>query len=49
MDQDNIKKSFDVLGIRFETVIKNLQEGILVEDENRKILVINQLFLDMFG
>lgn len=31
-----------------KTLLANLQSGILVEDENRKILFTNQLFCDMF-
>ncbi len=30
-------------------LIVNLQEGILLEDANRKIVLTNQLFCDMFG
>ncbi|MEI7663936.1 MAG: PAS domain S-box protein, partial [Bacteroidota bacterium] len=30
-------------------LIINLQEGILLEDSNRKIILTNQLFCDMFG
>ncbi len=32
-----------------KTLLANLQSGILVEDENRKILFTNQLFCDMFS
>lgn len=32
-----------------KTLLANLQSGILVEDENRKILFTNQLFCDMFA
>lgn len=31
-----------------KTLLANLQSGILVEDENRKILFTNQLFCDLF-
>lgn len=34
---------------RLATLIKNLQTGILLEDENRKILLANQKFCDLFG
>ncbi len=32
-----------------KTLLANLQSGILVEDENRKILFTNQLFCEMFS
>ena len=32
-----------------KTLLANLQSGILVEDENRKILFTNKMFCDMFG
>ncbi len=35
--------------IRLTTLIKNLHAGILVEDQFRKIALINQTFCDMFG
>jgi PAS domain S-box-containing protein len=34
---------------RLNTIFLSLQSGMLVEDENRKILVINQPFCDMFS
>ncbi|MGX1928608.1 PAS domain S-box protein [Flagellimonas sp. 2504JD4-2] len=34
---------------RMATLIKNLQTGILLEDQNRKIVLANQKFCDMFG
>lgn len=34
---------------RMATLIMNLQSGILLEDENRKIVLANQKFCDMFG
>jgi PAS domain S-box-containing protein len=34
---------------RLEQLIKHLNSGILVENEKRQILVINQNFLDIFG
>lgn len=33
----------------FKTLLANLQSGILVEDENRKILFTNQMFCDTFS
>ncbi|MCB9233284.1 MAG: response regulator [Bacteroidia bacterium] len=35
--------------LRLKTLIQNLQDGILVEDENRFIVVVNQRFCDIFG
>ncbi|MCX6267527.1 MAG: ATP-binding protein [Bacteroidetes bacterium] len=46
------KKAHDHLAaimIRLETLIKSLQSGILVEDQDRKIALINKTFCDMFG
>lgn len=34
---------------RFETLIHNLQAGVLVEDENGAIVLANQRFCDLFG
>ncbi|WP_422858831.1 PAS domain S-box protein [Flagellimonas sp. S174] len=34
---------------RLAILIKNLQTGILLEDENRKIVLANQKFCDLFG
>ncbi|GAB3935153.1 PAS domain S-box protein [Larkinella terrae] len=34
---------------RFACLITNLQTGVLVEDENRKIILANQLYCDLFG
>lgn len=34
---------------RMTTLIKNLQTGILLEDQNRKIVLANQKFCDLFG
>jgi signal transduction histidine kinase/ActR/RegA family two-component response regulator/putative methionine-R-sulfoxide reductase with GAF domain len=34
--------------VRLETLIKNLQSGILVEDQDRNIALINKQFCDMF-
>ena len=35
--------------IRLETLIKNLQSGILVEDQDRRIALINKRFCNLFG
>ncbi|MGV3558197.1 PAS domain S-box protein [Larkinella arboricola] len=34
---------------RLTSLIKNLQTGVLVEDENRKVILVNQLYCDLFG
>jgi len=34
---------------RLSTLISNLQDGILVEDEDRYIVLVNQKFCDLFG
>ncbi len=34
---------------RLVTLITNLQSGVLVEDENRNIILVNQLFCSLFG
>jgi PAS domain S-box-containing protein len=34
---------------RLSTLITNLQKGVLVEDENRKIILVNQLFCEIFN
>jgi len=37
------------LKIRFETIIKNLSLGIIIEDENRRVILVNETFLQMFA
>lgn len=34
---------------RLTTLITNFQQGMLVEDENRRIILVNQLFCDIFN
>ncbi|RFS14298.1 PAS domain S-box protein [Emticicia sp. C21] len=34
---------------RLAALITNLQKAVLVEDENRKVILVNQLFCDFFG
>ncbi|MFD1143506.1 PAS domain S-box protein [Larkinella insperata] len=34
---------------RLTSLIKNLQTGVLVEDENRTVILVNQLYCDLFG
>jgi PAS domain S-box-containing protein len=35
--------------LRLSVLIENLQEGVLMEDENRKILLVNRAFCDLFS
>lgn len=44
-----IEKDLSTTVELLKTLLANLQSGILVEDENRKILFTNQLFCDMFN
>lgn len=44
-----IEKDLSTTVELLKTLLANLQSGILVEDENRKILFTNQLFCDMFS
>ena len=37
------------ISVRLETLIKNLQSGVLVEDQDRRIALINKTFCKMFG
>lgn len=43
--ENNLTTTVELL----KTLLANLQSGILVEDENRKILFTNHLFCDMFS
>ncbi|MEI7725452.1 MAG: response regulator [Bacteroidota bacterium] len=46
------KKAHDYLAatsVRLSTLISSLQSGILVEDQDRKIALINKTFCNMFG
>ena len=38
----------DLYNIRFEALLNNMLEGVLVEDESRKIILTNQKFGDYF-
>ena len=44
-----IQDSLKTTEARLSNLIANLQKGILVEDENHKIILTNQLFCDMFS
>ena len=45
ISEEKIKASEE----RLMSLIKNLQTGILLEDQNRKIVLANQKFCDLFG
>jgi len=38
----------DLYNIRFEALLNNMLDGVLVEDESRKIILTNQKFCDFF-
>ncbi|MCU0323445.1 MAG: response regulator, partial [Chitinophagaceae bacterium] len=42
-------KQLTSTALRFSNLITNLHEGILLEDENRRIVVTNQLFCNLFN
>ena len=48
-ERKNTEDSLRTTQGRLSGLITNLQKGILVEDENRKIILVNQLFCDFFG
>jgi PAS domain S-box-containing protein len=43
---DNMKENWI---LRLSVLIENLQEGVLMEDENRKITLVNRAFCDLFS
>lgn len=45
----NSENHLSVAANRLSHLIANLQNGILLEDENRDIILTNQLFCDIFG
>ncbi|GAB3256720.1 hypothetical protein GCM10027347_18700 [Larkinella harenae] len=45
IDQD----AFRSTQARLTSLISNLQAGVLVEDENRKVIIANQLYCDLFN
>ena len=48
-EQKKAENKLNSISTRLATLIKNLQAGILVEDEFRNIALLNQAFCDMFG
>ena len=47
-DRKATDDSLKATEIRLSTLITNLNKGILVEDENQKIVIVNQQFCDIF-
>ena len=37
------------VNLKLKTLIANLQEGVLVEDNDRRLLIVNNMFLHLFG
>lgn len=48
-DRKVTEDSLSATQTRLSTLITNLQKGVLVEDENRKIVLVNQQFCDIFS
>jgi len=48
-EPNKAKIDLETTSKRLETLIINLQSGILLEDENRNIIITNQEFCDTFG
>jgi len=47
-EQRKAKKELEQAHIRMETLISNLQAGILLEDKDNKVALVNQAFCDLF-
>ncbi len=48
-DRKATEDSLKATQTRLSILITNLQKGVLVEDENRKIVLVNQQYCDIFG
>ena len=48
-DRKEAEDSLSATQTRLSTVITNLQKGVLVEDENQKIVLVNQQYCDIFN
>ncbi|MEZ4951599.1 MAG: PAS domain S-box protein [Saprospiraceae bacterium] len=48
-EKKEAEKTIKTTQLRFTTLISNMQSGILVEDENRNIVLTNQKFCDFFN
>lgn len=49
MDTKNSMNPSDVSTLRLETLLANFREGVLIEDQNRKIIYINPKILEFFS
>jgi PAS domain S-box-containing protein len=47
-DRKRAEMALQTTQTRLSTLITNLQSGVMVEDENRKVILVNQLFCDIF-
>lgn len=48
-DRINKEKEISELNLRLTTILSNLQEGILLENENREIVLVNEEFCRLFN
>jgi two-component system, sensor histidine kinase len=48
-EQKTSRNEIELITLRLATLMKNLHSGILVEDENRYIVLINKTFCDLFS
>lgn len=48
-EQRKAKREIEQAHVRMETLITNLQTGILLEDNNRRIALVNKAFCDIFS
>ncbi|HPH81350.1 MAG TPA: PAS domain S-box protein [Flavobacteriales bacterium] len=46
--QKEIEEQFKIIARRFSGLLENIQMGVLVEDENRDIALVNQTFCQLF-
>ncbi|MEI7510261.1 MAG: PAS domain S-box protein [Flavobacterium sp.] len=49
LNEKHINEKLKASESRLTSMIYNLQTGVLIEDENRRIVITNQTFCDMFG
>lgn len=47
-EQKRAEQEISSLYLRLKSLIENLQAGVLMEDENRRISILNQRFCDLF-
>ena len=48
-DRKKAEELLETTQTRLSTLIKNTHKGVLVEDENRKVILVNQLFCEIFN